>query len=93
MKKIKTNTPLLDRKGEPLKEGDEPITIGLVISNVLFGQVSNPHRGYQLGRKFAGEKDVELRAEDIVYIKEQLEKAGLHAIIIGQAIEILESGE
>lgn len=94
MIKIKTNQALKTLKGEELKEGNETITVGLLMANILSGQVSNPHRAYQFAKKFSVEKEVELKAEDQVYLKQQVESAKhLGAIYIGQLIEILEGSE
>lgn len=91
MKTIKTDQVLTDLKGEVLKEGEVSITIGLIISNTLSGQTSNPHRAYQLAKQFATEKTVDLKAEDVVFIKENLQKSTLGALYIGQVIDVLES--
>jgi len=100
MIKIDTNIPLLDLKGQTLKDSaKEEYTIGKVISVVLSGRVSNPHRGYMLAKKFATEDVVELKVEDAAFIKEELEKNGkdtqfgFAAIVIGQALEIIDGGE
>lgn len=91
MVKIKTDTKLVDLQNKTIKEGDTVITVGLLFGNILSGQVSNPVRGYQLAKKFALDKEVELNAEDIVYIKEQVNnRKDLTALITGQLIEILE---
>lgn len=92
MKTIKTSIVLKDFSGKPLKNNENDLTIGFVLSNVLGGQVSNPTLGWILGKKFATEKSVDLKAEDIVFLKKELEsqKTWL-AIVLGQVIEILES--
>jgi hypothetical protein len=93
MKTIKTNTVLLDMKGKVIKHGGEDLTIGYVVSNVLGGKVSNPTLGWSLGKKFATEDSVDLKAEDIVFIKNELEKPDVawFSVVLGQVIEILES--
>lgn len=91
MTTIKTDTPLVNLQGEQLTENDTAITVGMVLSNILSGQVSNPARGYQLAKKFATEAEVELKAEDVVYVKEQVEKrTDFTALVTGQLIQILE---
>lgn len=92
MKTIKTNEALKDLQGNELKENDTKITAGLLISNILSGaQTSNPYRAYQLAKSFATEKEVELKAEDIVFLKEVISKHSLGALYTGQLIELLES--
>jgi hypothetical protein len=97
MKTIKTNVTINNFKGEPLKNGEEILTTGIVISAVLGGRVSNPTLGWQLGKKFATDTEVELKAEDVVFIKKELEdnakNGGFAAIVIGQVIDLLESKE
>lgn len=94
MKTIKTDIAIKDFKGEVLKNNEEVLTIGSVVSAVLGGRVSNPTLGWQLGKKFATDTEVELKAEDVVFIKKELENNALNdgfgAIVIGQVIEILE---
>lgn len=96
MKTIKTNLPLKTYLGEPMKNGTDDLTIGLVISSVLGGKVSNPTLGWQLGKKFATEKEVDLKAEEVLFIKKELEmnaqskEMGFNAIVIGQIIDLLE---
>lgn len=97
MKKIKTNIVLTNFKGEPLKDGTKDLTIGNAIAFVLGGKVSNPTLGWNLGKKFATDKEVEIKAEDIVFIKKEiLENAiskenGWTSIVAGQIVDILES--
>jgi len=94
---IKTNTVLKDFKGESIKNLGKEITVGTIISDVLGGKVSNPTLGWNLGKKFACDKEVDLKAEDVVFIKRELEQNGqakeygYTALIIGQVLEILEA--
>lgn len=93
MKKLNPNQVLVALDGTKLVEGSTEITVGLIISNTLSGNVNNPHRAYQLAKQIATEKTVELKAEEIVYIKEALLKSTLGALYIGQCIDILESSD
>lgn len=89
--KILTKQILKNFKGESLKADKEDLTVGMVISQTLGGQVSNPTLGWVLGKKFATEEEVELKAEDIVFIKKELEsQKNWLAVVVGQVIEILE---
>lgn len=96
MKTIKTNVVLKTYKGESMKNGDDDLTLGVVISSILGGKVSNPTLGWNLGKKFATENEVDLKAEDIVFIKKELEangqskEFGFNAVVIGQIIDLLE---
>lgn len=101
MKKIKTNTKIFDVKGKPIlnADGDADFTVGEMITNVLSGKTENPHRSYQLAKAFAEKKEVELKAEDIVFLKEEIEKNarsqqwGYNAWIAGQVLDILDGTE
>ena len=92
---LKTKTVLKDFKGQELKDAEgKQLLLGNVISTILGGQVSNPTLGWVLGKKFATEDKVELKAEDVVFLKKEIEdnKQWL-AIVKGQLIEILETPE
>lgn len=92
MKTIKPNDTLKDLQGNDLKEKDTKITVGLLMSSILSGaQTSNPYRAYQLAKAFAVDKEVELKAEDIVFLKEIISKHTLGSLYTGQLIEVLES--
>lgn len=93
MKTLTTSQKLKTLDGEVLKEGNKEITIGLVLTNLLASTTNNPHRAYQLARQMAVEKKVELKAEDVVYLKEILNKSTLGALYTGQCIDILESND
>lgn len=90
MKTIKTKIKLLDFKSQPIKNGGEELELGFVVSNVLSGQVSNPTLGWILGKKFATEGEVELKAEEMIFVrKELLNQKTWVAIVVGQILEIL----
>lgn len=94
MKIIHTNTVLKNFKDEPLKLDNEELTVGAVISSILGGKVSNQQKGWELGKKFATQDTVELKAEDVVFIQKELESQSTwNAIVSGQVIEILEGNE
>lgn len=91
MKTIKTDMILKTFKGEPLKNGPDDLTIGTVIGVALAGKTSNPTRAWLLGKRFASDKQVELKAEDVVFLKEViLASDSWFSIVQGQVIEILE---
>jgi hypothetical protein len=98
MKTIKTNTPILDLKGKaiPNAEGSGDFTLGELVTNVLSGKTDNPHRAYQLAKKFAENDEVALKAEDIMFIRTEIEKNGkaeawgYNSLLTGQAIELID---
>jgi len=95
---INTKVVLKNLKGEDLKENNIPITVGVILANILSGITANPSLAWQLGKKFATEETVELKAEDVVFLKGEVNKvatsdrAWLHSMIAGQIIEQLENG-
>lgn len=100
MKVINTKQVLKDFLGEDIKSGGEKVVVGTIIANVLGGRTSNPTLAWVLGKKFATDKTVDLKAEDIVFLKENIEAAAkltpeqggwLTSLLAGQIIEILES--
>lgn len=94
MKIIKTSTVLNNFKGVPLKNEEIDLTIGEVLSTALSGKSSNPTLSWVLGKKFATEKQVELKAEDIVFLKKELETSEMWtAIVVGQVLEMLDGSE
>lgn len=98
MKIIKTDLVLKDWEGKNLTmgadeqgNGGHDLTIGMVISSVLGGKVSNPTLGWVLGKKFAQDDEVKLLAEDIVFIKKEILANDIwKAIVSGQVIELLD---
>ncbi len=92
MKTLDTQEVLKSLDGKELKERETKITVGLLISNHLANSTSpNPHQAYQLAKKIATEKTVDLKAEEVVFIKEQMSKSSLGSLYIGQIIDILEA--
>jgi hypothetical protein len=98
MKTIKTNQQLVNMKGEPLtNDENKPVFLGVVISNVLGGKTKNPSLGWILGKKFATEKTVDLLAEEVVFLKEEIKELGvrpdgwLSGLLCGQILDILDS--
>lgn len=102
MKTINTKRVLKSFKGDDLKADDENIVFGTVLSNILGGRTTNPSLAWVLGKMFATEKTVDLKAEEVVYLKQTIEDAvkvspenggWLTSLIAGQLIEILEEKE
>lgn len=85
---LDTTVKLIDFKGEPL--GD--LTVGSVLAMILGTTKSDNHAlSWQLGKKVATEDEVELKAEDIVFIKKQISQSeGYTPIVTGQLVELLD---
>lgn len=89
---INNSQALTDFKGQPLKQGEQDLTVGDSLSIILSGKTTNPTLGYILGKKFANDKEVQLKAEDVVFVKECVEKNELfHTIVTGQLLELLDA--
>lgn len=99
MKIIKTDIKLVNFKGEVLKSNKEDVVVGDFMAEVLAMHSENPSRCWQLGKKFATEKEVELKAEDVVFLKDALvkastgERAHKNALACGQVIELIDGKE
>lgn len=102
MKTLNTKLVLKNFKGETLKiYTDMPeTTIGDILANILSGDVSNHSLGYQLGKKIATEDKVDLKAEEVVFIKKELigkddykPRHNFTAIVTGQILEELEKSD
>lgn len=100
MKTIHTNYILKRMNGDDWESPSEgKITIGYLIYSVLAGRTLNPQLAWDLGKKFAREDTVDLRAEDIVFIKNEIERdvangtGFLTTLGAGQIIEVLDSKE
>lgn len=85
------NTPYKDETGAV-------ITLGRILSIVLIStRATDPLRTYLLTQKIAGKDEVELSAEEIVYLKEQIqlnarqEIPSYNAHILGQSMYFIDN--
>lgn len=90
MTTFNTQKVLKDLRGNEIKQEGKSVKIGDVVCDYLAMNRENQARSYQLAKKFATDKEVELKAEDVVFIKETLAKSGLPALTVGQIEEELE---
>jgi hypothetical protein len=97
MTTIDTKKKLVNFKGEELIAEDKgPVFLGVILSNVCAGAKSNPTLGWVLGKKFATEDEVELKAEEVVFLKSEVKEAGkvwMSGLMCGQVLEILDEKE
>lgn len=97
MIKIDTKRELVNFKGEALIAEDKgPVFLGVILANVCAGNKSNPTLGWVLGKKFATEESVDLKAEEVVFLKKEINEAGkvwMNALMCGQILEILDEKE
>jgi len=90
--KVKTNQVLTNLKGDVIKEDTTEVTLGMVISASLLnseGQ-TDPERAYKLAKECTLNEEVNLKAEDITFIKEHLTRSVLPTLLTGQAITLLD---
>lgn len=101
MLKLKTNQVFKEFDGRDLKDATgKSIEVGMLLGNAISGVgCSNPSLGWVLGKKLATEKEVELKAEEVVFLKGEVDrvskgdKAWLSGLMAGQLIEILDGKE
>lgn len=89
--KIDTSIEIKNPQGTVYETESGKLTLKEVIVEILsLSQSSNPQRSYNLVNEFK-KKEVELKAEDIVFIKEIVLKSNqYYPYIIGQALDILD---
>lgn len=93
---IKCTQVLKDFKGKNLKDGpEEELSVGACLSTIMGGDVTNKQWGWELGKKFATEKTVDLTIEKANFVMEEIKKSKhpylSQAMISGQLIDILET--
>lgn len=87
---INTKTVLKNPEGEPYKDGEEVLTIGKAIVNTLATTKStDPWKSYKLTNDFLKDS-VDLKSDDVVFIKETFKEAVFFPYIVGQIFELLE---
>lgn len=84
--KIKTAHKLQDRKGQPIE-----ITVGEFLAECLWNSRKNQARSYVLAKQFTVEEEVDVKAEDIVFIKEVFNEVGARAGEAGFIIDLMEN--
>jgi len=79
-------------KGEPIKENDTDVTLGMVMSAALLsaGKGEDPERAYKLAKASLSGEDVTFKVEDITFIKEYIKKSSLPTLLTGQALTLLD---
>lgn len=103
MLRLNTKYQLKNFAGKPLEDNEtgRPIVLGTILANILGGKTSNPTLAWVLGRKFATEEFVDLKAEEVVFVKDEVLKLGtlpsqqggwLTGLLCGQILSILDEG-
>lgn len=91
--KIKTTNPILNLKGEPLKDGDDTFTVGQAISSILTSHESGGKmKLFVLAKDFYSKPTVEIDSADLALIKSAVESTKIYnALVSGQLLVMLES--
>lgn len=92
---IRVSQKLVDLNGNLLKQKDsDELTLGDVVCYSLTNEkTSNDVRAYLLAKSIYGKEEVDIKAEDIVFIKEVISHSPIWTpIVVGQVTEILENG-
>lgn len=89
---IPTQQVLVNLAGEDLKVGEEKLTLGKAIANILLAdQTQGKMKLWILAQKFYKEEEIDLDAADLILVKIAVQKSQAYgAIVAGQIEEILE---
>lgn len=85
MVKVQTGEKLRDIHGV-----ETEMAVGSYLAELMWNCRKNPARAYILAKKFATEPEVELKAEDVVFIQETMNTLGARAGEAGQVHVLLE---
>lgn len=90
MVKITCGETLKDLKGNETKG-----TVGEFLAQVLWNNRENHARSYSLATRFADDTrtEVELNAEDVVFIRKAVTSVGARAGEVGQILAILDESK
>ncbi len=91
--KINTKTVFKDLSGKELKDGNEPLTLGIAIANILLtSKVNGKMKMFVLAQDFYNKESMEVDQADLSIIKKAAEETeGYNTIVTGQLLLILES--
>lgn len=89
--KVNTRVVLRDLEGNALQHGDKNLTLAIAVSQALStAKECDPVMAFILAGKFHENAELELRAEDVVFVKEQMKKSAYYPIVVGQVSQILD---
>jgi hypothetical protein len=94
--KIDFTRPILDLSGKPIESDGQPLTLEMVTVSSLLQPAKDPngtdkYRRYTLIRMIHGATEVDLKTDDIVYIKKLIGESPFTPIVTGQAYDMLEN--
>lgn len=94
MIKINLDEKINGPKGDVYRDGDQDMTVGsaltVMISLVDLGEEKNPVMSYRLANKMAGNGEVELKSEEVVFIKKVLTKSTWVPYVRGFLLTLIE---
>lgn len=87
---IKTSQILKNLKGEELKDGEEPFTLGIALGNILASsQEGGKMKMFLLATKLAQNKSVEVDSADLGVIKKAVESTKIYSALVAGQVEML----
>lgn len=85
MIKLDLTKKILDKNNNEMGE----ITIGSFLGDMLWNQSENQTRAILLAKKIIGATEIELKAEDVAFLKDVIIKGKTFAGVVGQIIEAM----
>ena len=90
--KINTKQALKTLKGEELKNGDIPFTLGEALGNILLSdKTGGKMKLYVLATKFSQDKEVELDKADLELVRNAVSKTEIYNALVAGQIEVILS--
>lgn len=88
---INTKQVLKTLEGEDYKDGEKDLTVGLAIAKQLATVKSDdPLKSYILSKDFYEKEELDLSAEDIVFVKKILKDSTFFPYLTGHLIELID---
>jgi len=90
--KINALQELQSLDGKPLRSGEEVLTLGKAISNILLSdETGGKMKLFVLAQKFYNEASIDLDTSDLALVKNAVSKTKIYnALVAGQCETILE---
>lgn len=89
--KINTKQKLQTLEGENYKDGEKDLTLGIAVAKQLATVKSDdPLKSYILSKDFYEKDELDLTAEDVVFIKKVLKESTFFPYLIGLILETID---
>lgn len=95
--KLKLNETIKNLKGEPVKNGEETLTVGACLSEIVLAPHEKqdgfrPLKAYDLAKKFVSQKECEIDTADFVQLKKVVEENKSYIpLVTAQILLVLEA--